>query len=323
MNLHFDAIALGELLIDFTPIVDADDSPLYEQNPGGAPANVMVAMARLGASTSFIGKVGDDPFGHFLANTLKDNRVDVSNLLFSPEYKTTLAFVHLTEEGDRSFSFYRNPGADRMLDSREVDIGLIRRSRIFHFGSISFTHEPARTATWNAAKHARESGLLISYDPNLRLPLWKDSDEAKKMMLKGLEYADVVKLSEEELEFLTGAKDVAAGLDDIFQSFDAKIVLVTLGEKGCIYRLRSGGSMVHRETIKVDTVDSTGAGDAFFGAFLWQILRRRGGTEGLTVLDMNRMVDFANVAGALSTTKRGAIPSFPSSEEIERWLGLL
>jgi len=318
--LDFDITALGEVLVDFTPSGTSDQgNRLFESNPGGAPANVLAAAAKLGKKTAFIGKVGDDPFGTILLETLKRCGIDTQGIIVSQEAHTTLAFVHLDEAGERSFSFYRKPGADMTLKSEEVDGERIRRSKIFHFGSISMTHEPSRTATISALAQAKSGGSLVSFDPNLRRPLWDDLSQARASMMEGLSYADVVKLSEEELEFIVGTKDLERGSQYIADTYDVKLVLVTLGEKGCFYRF--GPDTGEVPGFQVSTVDTTGAGDAFFGGMLVRLLEKGGRLEQISVTEMEGMIAFANAAGALATTKKGAIPAMPNMEEIRKVLG--
>ncbi|MED1205972.1 carbohydrate kinase family protein [Heyndrickxia acidicola] len=310
-----DVIALGEVLIDFTPAGKSETGEVrFEQNPGGAPANVLSLLAKLGKSTAFIGKVGDDQFGHYLHNTLRESGMNTKGLVFSKDTRTTLAFVHLDDQGDRSFSFYRSPGADMMLRENEVDFELISNARVFHFGSISMTHEPAASATLKAAAHAKEHGVLISYDPNLRENLWDDLTHAKERMEQGLFFADVVKISEEELEFISGTKDLEKGSSYLSDRFDIPLILVTLGSKGCFYR--HGSETGCRSGYHVKAVDTTGAGDAFLGGMLYQILEKGVPLSGLDLEDMDQMVSFANAVGALVTTKKGAIPAMPTIEEV-------
>ncbi|AOY74494.1 carbohydrate kinase family protein [Clostridium formicaceticum] len=311
----FDVVALGELLIDFTPYgTSANGYPLFERNPGGAPANVLTTLAKLGADVAFIGKVGDDQFGKFLKNCLQKNRIDTSGLKTSPDVSTTLAFVHLTDDGDRSFSFYRNPGADMMLMSEDVPVDIIKSSRIFHFGSISLTDEPSRSATLNALKLAKENQLIISYDPNLRPPLWKSIKEAEGEIKRGLVYADVLKISWEELVFITKEKDLDIGTK-ILEDLGISLIFVTLGAAGTYYRYQGKTGKLHTYDVKV--VDTTGAGDAFLGGILYKL---RGlsleDLKTLTIAEVEDLVDFGNAVGALTTTKKGATPAVPSIEEV-------
>jgi fructokinase len=319
MMTMFDVTALGEVLIDFTPSGYSDKGHvLFETNPGGAPANVLVALSRLNKKTAFIGKVGQDQFGHILKGVLEEQKIDTNNLLFSETVNTTLAFVHLDKNGDRSFSFYRNPGADIMLEKEEIDEETIKQSRIFHFGSLSLTNEPAATATFTALEYAKKHNVPISYDPNLRIPLWKSLEDAKRQIFKGFEYADIVKISEEELEFLTGYRDVIKGTEVLQEQFGTAVIFVTLGAEGCFYR--SKNAYGHKEGFQVNVADTTGAGDAFVGGVLYHILEMNKPLEGLHAADFEKMVTFANAVGALTTKGKGGIPSIPTMEQVEKFL---
>jgi fructokinase len=313
----FDISAVGELLIDFTPAgVSEAGNTIFERNPGGAPANVLAAASKLGASTAFLGKVGNDQFGRFLEKTLKDNRIDTRGLKFSPSVNTTLAFVHLDGQGDRSFSFYRSPGADMMLSGEDLDEHVLKTSNIFHFGSVSMTDEPSRSATLQAVGIAKNSGAIISFDPNLRPLLWKSQAEAKKQILSGLGLADILKISEEELEFLTGERDLENGTRQL-QTYGIKLIIVTLGPAGAFYR--SGNNTGFQPTYDVAVVDTTGAGDAFLGAFLFRIRNLDlDGISRLSPSELDNMVEFANAAGACTTVKKGGIPAVPGLDEVER-----
>jgi fructokinase len=315
----YDVTALGELLIDFTPSGHSKKGNImFETNPGGAPANVLVALSRLNKSTAFIGKVGNDQFGQIVKGVLQDQNIDTSNLFFTDTVNTTLAFVHLDPKGDRSFSFYRNPGADIMLDKSEINEETIIQSRIFHFGSLSLTNEPAATATFTALQFAKKHKVLISYDPNLRIPLWRSLTEAKREIIKGFEFADIIKLSEEELEFLTGYRDVVKGTEVLQEQYGTSIIFVTLGPNGCFYRNKNVyGS---KEGFQVNVVDTTGAGDAFVGGVLYKILEMNKPLDRLNEADFNEMVTFANAAGALTTEGKGGIPSIPTMEQVETFL---
>lgn len=311
-----DVTALGELLIDFTPASNSESgNALFERNPGGAPANVLAALAKLGHNTSFIGKVGDDQFGHYLKSALENAGVDTGGLVFSNETNTTLAFVHLDNSGDRSFSFYRNPGADMLLKPDEVNLELIRDSKVFHFGSISMTHEPSAAATLKAVHFAKEEGLLISYDPNLRKPLWESLNRAKTVITDSLKYVDILKISEEELEFICGTNDLEKGSKMFYDSFGIGGVFITLGARGCFFRRGRDTGWVKGYNVKA--IDTTGAGDAFLGGVLNQILSMKNPLSELTFGELESMVRFANTVGALATTRIGAIPAMPSIKEVE------
>jgi fructokinase len=311
----FDVAALGELLIDFTPAGKSTaGNALFERNPGGGPPNLLTALARLGGKGAFIGKVGSrDQFGRYLQEVLTDNGIDAAGLRFSDEVNTTLAFVHLDDRGDRSFSFYRNPGADMMLREEEVDLGIIDAARIFHFSSLSLTAEPVRSTTKKILEYARKSGKIISYDPNWRPPLWASDAAAKEWMEYGLQYTDILKISETELEFLTGETELEPG-SRIFYDRGIKLVIITLGPKGCYYRCGAGTG--HLPTYNTKVVDTTGSGDAFLGGLLYHISRLEGGLEELTKEKIEAILDFSNAVGALCATKRGGVPAMPELREI-------
>lgn len=314
----YDVVALGELLIDFTPAGISDNgNPLFEMNPGGAPANVLVAVARLGGRCAFIGKVGNDHFGYFLKQTLENNNIDTQGLKYTGQANTTLAFVHLDDRGERSFTFLRNPGADTLLEEHEVETGIIDKGKIFHFGSLSMTHQPAERATLKAVEYAKQNGKVISYDPNWRPSLWKDVDMAKQKMILGLRYADIVKLSEEELKLLTEEPDIERAAQIVFD-MGVKLVLVTLGDQGCYYMHSSGRGHVPAYQVKV--VDTTGAGDAFLGGMLYNISRIDCPIEKMDCHQLEEIIRFANATAALCITKRGGIPAMPSIDEVEQLL---
>ncbi len=314
----FDVTALGELLIDFTPAgLSGQGNICFERNPGGAPANVLACISRLGGKTAFIGKVGKDMFGDYLAETLTGYGIDVSGLMFSSEANTTLAFVQLNESGDRSFSFYRNPGADTMLDKNELSYELIGNSKVFHFGSLSLTDEPARSATIEALEYAREKGRIISYDPNLRPALWKSMEHALQEIRFGLGFCRLLKISEEELEFITGMSDLHNGSLELYKEYGIDIILITRGGNGSFYRLKYETGQVDTFT-RCKTVDTTGAGDAFLGGFLFSLLNEHGGKiNNLNAEALQKMLVFSNAVASLSTTKKGAIPSMPQLNEVQ------
>jgi fructokinase len=314
----FDVTALGELLIDFTPAgLSEQGNTCFERNPGGAPANVLACISRLGGKTAFIGKVGKDIFGDYLAETLNRYDIDVSGLISSSEANTTLAFVQLNEAGDRSFSFYRNPGADTMLNSSELKLGIIGDSKVFHFGSLSLTSEPAKSATVAALNYAKEKDLIISYDPNLRPALWNSLDQALEEIRSGLKYCRILKISEEELEFITGMEDLNKGSLELYKEYGIDVILVTMGGKGCFYRLKDKTGQVPT-FIKCRTVDTTGAGDAFLGGFLYSLLNQYDAKiQSLDKEKIERMLLFSNAVASLSTTKKGAIPSMPQLHEVQ------
>lgn len=311
-----DVLCLGEALIDFVANVSGvtvEEAPGFLKAPGGAPANVACSVAKLGTSCAFLGKVGDDPFGRFLANTFERAGVDTSTVLFDRSARTGLAFVSLTADGDRDFAFWRNPSADMLLGVDELPVAAIQGAKAFHFGSITLIQEPSRGATLEAVRLARQAKALISYDPNLRLSLWPSADAARVGMLEGLPYADFVKVAEEELEFIFGSADIEAGIARIREA-GAALVAVTRGAEGSV--LSDGTTTVEHPGYRVDTVDTTGAGDGFVGAVL-DTLVRRGGIRGFAPEELERLSRFANAVGALATTAKGAIPAMPTREAAE------
>lgn len=314
-----DAAAVGEVLIDFTPAgANEYGYQSFSANPGGAPANVMAALAKWGRKAGFIGKVGKDTFGDFLQQVLEQAGVDTRGLVLSEPYRTTLAFVHLQADGDRSFSFYRSPGADMMLTPEEVREEIVAEAGLLHFGSVSLTDEPSAAATLHAVRLARSLGKLVSFDPNLRPALWKSLDEAKARIREGLELAHIVKLSEEELEFLTGEKNLEAGTDLLHREFRTPLFLVTLGAEGSFFRL--GGECRRVPGRPLQAVDTTGAGDCYLAGFLHKFLEAGGALEQLDAAAVQSMAAFANAAGALITLSKGAIPAIPQLADIEAFL---
>lgn len=315
MELGLDIVALGELLIDFTPTHCAGAGICFEQNPGGAPANVLACAQNLGMRTAFLGKVGKDAFGHFLADCLSSRGIDVSGLIVDPAVETTLAFVHLFEDGNRDFSFYRARGADKFLTEGEVRFDLIDRARAFHFGSLSLTDEPTRSACLAAAEYAAAHGKLVSYDPNWRAPLWADQATGIEWMLRGLAFAEVIKVSEEELAMLTGTEDMRDGIRALFEKAGRmKVLAVTMGAQGCVIATREGSTGI--PGVPANAVDTTGAGDCFMGALLYGLL---GAGAPVAELTMDKLCDcarFANRAAARCTEKKGGIPSMPKPEEL-------
>jgi fructokinase len=316
--MEFDVVALGELLIDFTPAGrSASGGALFEQNPGGAPANVLAALTRLGGRGAFIGKVGADQFGRFLKCVLEGQGVHTQGLRFTSGAGTTLAFVHLDAQGNRSFSFCRKPGADILLEAADVDLALLDHCRVFHFGSLSLTDEPSRTATMHAVRHARKLGKIISYDPNWRPPLWKDDAAAKEGMTAGLAFADILKIADAELEMLSGEKDIGRAARSLLDR-GIKIVLATLGPEGCYFQSRTGAG--HVPAFPVKAVDTTGCGDAFLGGFLHRLCLSRQAPEEISAAELTDMIRFSNAVGALCATRKGAIPAMPSPAEVQALL---
>lgn len=315
----FDIVAIGEMLIDFTPCgTDQAGDLIFARKPGGAPANVLVANAKLGGSCAFIGKVGDDAFGHFLESVLKKHRIRTDGLVFDRKIPTTLAFVTLDAAGERSFTFYRKPGADVQLFRDEVSLPLIDECRILHFGSVSLTDEPSRSATLAAVQYARSAGRLISFDPNYRPFLWPDEKSAITEMEKGLSLCDIVKVSEEEMFLLTGTSDLELGTKKLM-SWGPSLIFVSRGGNGSFVRARD--LCVSAPGFSVKTIDTNGAGDTFLGAVLYQLQGKcRKDLLSLTSEELYKILTFANAAGALATTQSGAIPAMPTHEEIITFL---
>lgn len=318
----YDVVALGELLIDMTNNGKSEQgNSLYEANPGGAPCNVLAMLNKLGHKTGFIGKVGDDIFGHELKGVLEEIGIDTKGLVIDKDVRTTLAFVKTFEDGDRDFSFYRNPGADMMLKKSELDEGILKDTRIFHFGTLSMTHEGVREATIHAVETAKEAGALISFDPNLREPLWESLDAAKEQVLKGLGYCDYLKISDNEIQWLTGEDDYTAGVKWIGERYDIPLITVSLGKEGsrAYYRKddEPDGFIMAEVSpfLQKDTIETTGAGDTFGGCILHFILEK--GLDGLTESDLKEMLTFANGAASIITTRRGALRVMPEPEEVE------
>ena len=311
----FDLVSLGEILIDFTPSgVNEHGIPLFAQNPGGAPANVLAMNSKLGGSSAFLGKVGADRFGACLEQTLKGYGIDTSGLVVDEEIPTTLAIVHLDETGDRSFTFYRKPGADLRLTWAEVKKDVIDECKIFHFGSVSLTDDPCRTAALEAASYAKSHGKIVSFDPNYRPVLWKDPRSAHQWIAQGVSLADILKVSEEEMLLMTNQSDPALGSQILLEQ-GPKAVFVTLGEQGSYYHSRSCHGLC--PAARVNTIDTTGAGEAFIGPKQRQI--REMTHEEIAAMDLHEIVSFANAAGTLTTTRSGAIPALPSLEEIQHF----
>lgn len=308
-----DITAVGEILIDLTQSgTTGQGIPRFDANPGGAPANLAVAAARLGASTAFIGKVGKDSFGDFLRGCLEENGVDVSGMTVDPVQHTTLAVVSLDPSGERHFSFYRDPSADVDLTAGEISAEQLKNTRFFHFGSVSLTAEPARSATLYAAKTAKELGAAISYDPNYRASLWSDEKTAVERMLEPLPMVDVLKVSDEELPLLTGTEDLEQG-SALLAEKGIALVLVTLGPKGAFYRFKGQTGLV--AGVPCEVGDTNGAGDTFFGAALSQ-LARLPSLDALTVPELERIIALANKAASITTSRHGAIPAMPTLEEV-------
>ena len=312
-----DVTALGELLIDFTMVsADGEGYPTMAAHPGGAPANFLAALAKYGKRTALLGKVGTDTFGRLLRGTLEGAGIETRGLVAADDVFTTLAFVTLDASGDREFSFSRKPGADTCIRFEELDLSLIDEARAFHFGTLSLTDEPARSTTQQAVDYAKAHGKLITYDPNLRKPLWKSLDEAKEQMLWGLSQADVVKISDEEVEFLFGLNP-QDGAAHILKEFGVKLVFVTCGPDGCFFKnARACGQVPGMSGIK--TVDTTGAGDIFGGSAVYRLLETGKAPETLEEKELREIVSFACTAAGLSTTKHGGIQSVPELDDVIR-----
>lgn len=311
----YDIVAMGELLIDFTPNGRSENGHiLFEQNPGGAPANFLSMLSNLGLKTSFIGKVGNDQFGTFLRDSLRKSNVNTDGLVFGDDVNTSLAFVHLHSDGERSFSFYR--GADLAIQKNEVAYNIIENSKLFHFGSISLTNNPAREATLQAVNFAKSKKKIISYDPNYRQSLWDDRLSAKKQIEKGLYYTDILKLSEEEHYLLTETNEFKEGTNLLYEKYGINLIFVTLGNRGCFFRFHDETGVV--PSYQVNVVDTTAAGDSFFGSIIYKIIKHSESLNDLNSASLVEYIRFANAAGALTTTKKGGIPALPKLKEINR-----
>lgn len=311
----YDVTALGELLVDFTENgVSRQGNPLFEANPGGAPCNVLAMLTKLGHKTAFIGKVGKDVFGEQLKSAIEKVGIDSSCLLMDQEVHTTLALVHTFPDGDRDFSFYRNPGADMMLNVDEIPEDVIRNSKIFHFGTLSMTHESVREATKKAIHVAEESGCIISFDPNLRPPLWKSTEDMREQVLYGLEHCQILKISDDEIRWLSGKTDFMNGVEWIREQYQIPLILLSMG--------KAGSRAYYREIVterkafmQKNTIETTGAGDTFCGCVLHYICDK--GLSSLTEKDLTAMLSFANAAASLITTRKGALSVMPEKSEVE------
>lgn len=311
---RYDVVAIGELLIDFTQNgYSSQGNPVFEANPGGAPCNVLAMLQRLGRKTAFIGKVGGDGFGRQLESALKETGIATEGLCFDDRIPTTLAVVQKTADGDRDFSFYRKPGADMMLRAQEVRDDLIRGARIFHFGSLSLTDEPVRSATQRAVQIAEEAGVWISFDPNLRKPLWESDHLAKEQIAYGLRHCHILKISDDELLWLTGERDYDSAVEQLRAEFSIPLILLSMGKDGS--RAYCGGETAQMPPfLNEGTVETTGAGDTFMGCVLHQILNK--GYQGLSRRELEELLRFANAAASIITTRRGALRVMPDEAEI-------
>ena len=314
----YDVTALGELLIDFTSNgMSTQGNPLFEANPGGAPCNVLAMLQKYGKKTAFIGKVGKDIFGKQLREKVADTGIDISGLIEADTVNTTLAFVQTLADGDREFSFYRNPGADMMLTASEIDEDKIRNSRIFHFGTLSMTAQGVEEATKRAIGIAKDSGCLLSFDPNLRPPLWSSETKAKEKIAYGLSVCDILKISDNEIEFMTGTSDIDAGIAILREKYNIPLVFATLG--------KDGSKACYKDTCvnvkgfaNPNTIETTGAGDTFCANALNYVLDH--GMENLTEDNLREILTYANAAASLITTRKGALCVMPEKEEIEEYI---
>ncbi|MCI5869805.1 MAG: PfkB family carbohydrate kinase [Dorea sp.] len=314
MEKLYDVTALGEMLIDFTMNGQSEQgNNLFEACPGGAPCNALAMLNKLGRKTAFIGKVGEDQFGRLLRDTIDDLGIETKGLILDKKIHTTLAFVHTFPDGDREFSFYRKPGADMMLTEEEVDFDLIRQSKIFHFGTLSMTGEPVRSATKKALEIAKESGCLITFDPNLRPPLWDSLDEAKEQMEYGFRYCDVLKISDNEIQFISGMEDYDDGIHYLQEKYQIPLIFLTMGKEGS--RAYYKDMRVERKGFKVKAIETTGAGDTFCGCAINGVLTY--GLNGLNESVLGDVLTYANAGAALITMKKGAIRSMPDPEKVE------
>ncbi|WP_026520437.1 carbohydrate kinase family protein [Butyrivibrio sp. FCS006] len=316
----FDVVALGELLIDFTNNAESEQgNPMFEANPGGAPCNVLSMLENLGNKTAFIGKVGDDFFGRMLKERVEKQGIDTRGLFLDSEVHTTLAFVNKLANGDRDFSFYRKPGADMMLSEGDVDRvkELLEETKVFHFGTLSMTDEPAAAATKLAIAHAKKSGALISFDPNYRAPLWESEEKALEAMRYGFENCDILKISDNEVELFTGMSDVLDGARQIKEEFDIPLVFATLGPDGSMALYKD--MVVKKDGYRnPDTIETTGAGDTFCACAIDYVCKN--GLEDLSEDKLLSCLDFANAAASIITTRRGALSVMPKKEEVQNFL---
>ena len=311
----YDVVALGELLIDFTENGKSNQgNPLFEANPGGAPCNVLAMLTKLGHKTAFIGKVGNDFFGEQLRTAIKEAGIDDTGLCTDEKIHTTLAMVHTYPDGDRDFSFYRNPGADMMLNKAEIREDILKDTKIFHFGTLSMTHEGVREATKAAIHIAEEAGAVISFDPNLRPPLWESLDEAREQVLYGLGHCQILKISDNEIQWLTGEEDYTAGVNWILERYQIPLILVSMGKEGS--RAYYNEMMVEvKPFLQENTIETTGAGDTFCGCVLHYVCEH--GINGLKEENLAEMLTFANAAASIITTRKGALRVMPEEKEIK------
>ena len=320
MEKEVDIVALGELLIDFTEAgKSSSGKKLFEQNPGGAPANLLTVAAHMGYQTEFIGKIGADMHGDFLKKTLEEEGIGTRYLIQDESFFTTLAFVEIAENGERHFSFSRKPGADTQLRAEELNQQLLENCKIFHFGALSLTNEPSRTATIEAVKGAKAAGVLISYDPNYRESLWFDKQTAVSQMKSMIPYADIMKVSDEELVLLTGVEDYNKAVTQLLE-LGPKLVAVTLGSDGVLLAREYKREKV--EGFKVNAIDTTGAGDSFWGGFLSEYLKQEKSLEEFTWEEIKNCAVYGNATAALCVQRRGGIPAIPKKKEVEQFINM-
>ena len=315
MKKEYDVVALGELLIDFTETGNsAQGNPLLEVNPGGAPGNVLSMLQNYGEKTAFIGKVGEDMFGRILLDAVGSCGIDTSGIVVDQDVRTTLAFVHTYEDGDRDFSFYRNPGADMMLTKDEVDTDLLKNTKVFHFGTLSSTDPLVREATRYSIDVAKEAGAMISFDPNLREPLWKSLDDAKREIAYGLGKCDLLKISDNEVEFMCGTDDYDKGAQMLIDQYHIPLILITMGKEGS--RAYYKGMRVEAQPfLNENTIETTGAGDTFCASSIHFALKY--GLDNMTEENLKELLTYANAAASIITTRKGALRVMPKLEEVE------
>ncbi|ARK29831.1 carbohydrate kinase family protein [Halalkalibacter krulwichiae] len=312
----YDIVSLGELLIDLIPHDDfTQEQFAYEAKVGGAPVNVLSGLAKWGHSSAYIAKVGNDAFGRYLKEKIERADIDANHIKVDSKAPTTVAVVTLDERGERTFDFIRNPGADQLLTKDEIDYSLIRRTKIFHFGTLSLTHHPSREATLEVIKYAKEQSKLISFDPNYRPLLWEDQDDAKRMILEGLQWADLVKISDEEVEFLTNDKEVVSAAEQLARKYQIPMLFVTKGKEGAA--VICNGHLLFEKGRTVQPVDTTGAGDAFMASVLHQFLVKDKPISAITKEDLADMLQFANDAASMSTMKKGGFGVVPAIDELQ------
>ena len=318
MAKKYDVIALGELLIDFTMNGQSEQgNNMFEACPGGAPCNVLALLNKMGKKTAFIGKVGKDQFGALLRDTITEAGIDASNLMVDENVNTTLAFVHTFPDGDREFSFYRNPGADMMLTADEVNPEVVKDTKVFHFGTLSMTDEPVKSATKKALAVAKEAGCMITFDPNLRPPLWKTLDEAKAQMEYGFENCDVLKICDSEIQFVSGKEDYDEGIKYLQEKYQIPLIFLTMGKEGS--RAYYKNFRVEQPGFTVKAIETTGAGDTFCGCSINGVLKY--GLDNLDEAKLKEILTYANAGAALITMKKGAIRSMPEPENIKELIG--